>query len=194
MAKRTAQVPNPASETLVQTTPEAAVENQGPNPEAQAAQAAPVANVAVKSSQVVIDKADLDKLFSTITDQGKQIDLLFQVADKGRLARVVGSGEGLIKTVKIGKYNGQYVVGWQLTTNQSEIINGRWIENQVTTLILEDKSRVDISLLDFYRKITKDVAEIVKRSTIDEDGKTVRILHVRFKDGKELHIDDSFIN
>lgn len=207
MAKRNAQAPSPANEEQIQNpAPEAGTNEGGAVPQTTgvvtppSSTASTAATGAIGKDQVVIDRADLDKLFNTISDQGKQIDTLFQVADKGRLARLAGSGEGLIKTVKVSKYEGKYVLAWKLTHNQSEIVNGRWIENQATMLILDDPtadgktSSVEIPLIDFYRKITKDVAEIVKRSSTDEGGKVTRFLQLRFKDGKELSIDENFIN
>ncbi len=156
--------------------------------------------VVVKPGQMVIDKTDFEKLLGTIKEQNQKIEILFQAADKNRIARAYAGadGESLIKTVKINRFsdNQKLIVRWKLTSNQSEIINGRWIENQATILVFEDGSNLEIPLLDFYRKIDKETkGEIVSRvKKTDEKGKETQMLTLRLKDGKELQIDATFIN
>lgn len=170
-------------------------ETTSKNPENATPAATPIAG----PGQIVIDKSDFEKLISTITEQNKKIDVLFQAADKNRLARAYAGadGESLIKTVKVSKFsdNDKLIVGWKLTSNQSEIINNRWIEKQDTMLVFEDGTTLEIPLLDFYRKIVKEKAEIVSRVRKEDNrGKEIQILKLRFKDGKELEIDSAFIN
>ncbi len=150
-----------------------------------------------KEDQVMIDRKDLDKLFETIKDQGKKIEVLYDVADKGRLAKAMSgtNGESLIKTVKISRWdNGLIIVGWKLTHNQSEIINGRWIEKQDTMLVFSDGSMLEVPLLDFYRKVKKETAEIVSRTKKEIGGVETQILNLRMKDGLTFEIDAAFIN
>lgn len=148
---------------------------------------------------VSIPMADYKRLMETLEDQSKKIEVLFGAADKARLAKVQqdGRGEPLIKTVKVSKWmdNGKLVLGWKLIKNISEIVNGRWVEDQRTEMVFEDGSKEEASLLDFYRKAEKVQAEIVGRNTKEDMlGRPVQILKVRFSDGKTLDIDARYIN
>lgn len=146
-----------------------------------------------------ISKKDFETLISTIKKNQDDIKLLYNVADQGRLARVnsAANGESLIKIVKVNKWpdNNLIIMGWKLINNQSEIINGRWIEKQDTRLVFEDGSILEVSLLDFYRKITRDKAEIVsRRNDISEEGVETQTLKLRLGDGKIIEIGSAYIN
>lgn len=162
------------------------------------ASAAPIP-VVPSSDQMTISRSDFDKLISTIQEQNKKIDILYDVADKSRLAKATAgaNGEPLIKTVKVRKWpeSDKYVVGWKLVRNQSEIINNRWIENQETYVIFNDGSSIEVPLIEFYRKPEFEKAEILSKTrTEDAKGKEVQILKLRFRDGKVIEIDSAFIN
>lgn len=160
----------------------------------------PAAAAASVGEKVTIDKKDFELMMETIKSQGKQIGILFESADKSRLARAMAgsNGESLIKTVKVRRWpdNGKYIIGWKLVTNQSEIVNNRWIEKQDTTLMFDDGTSLsDVSLLDFYRKPTMEKAEVLKRlREEDEKGNEIQTYQVRFKDGKTINIGAAYIN
>lgn len=153
----------------------------------------------ISENEMVMDKKDFESLLNTIKEQNKKIELLFDVADKGRLAKATSgaNGEPLIKTVRVQKWpeNGKFILGWKLINNQSEIVNGRWIEKQDTFLVFEDGTNLEVSLLDFYRKPVYEKAEILSRTRNENTkGEETQILKVRFSDGKVIEIDASFIN
>ncbi len=152
---------------------------------------------------VQISKIDLKSMMEKIETQSKDIGLLYQIADKGRLAKIKEQDEAtLIRKVKISTWpdNGKYIIGWKLTVNRSEIMPGqnRWIEDQQTTVMFEDGSTLDsIPLLEFYRKVAqgKVLADLIKTNqSTDEKGKKTTILEVEFSDGKRLLIDSIFVN
>lgn len=152
--------------------------------------------VTKKEDSVTLSRVDFEKLIGTVKTQNEKIDLLFKVADKARLAKLQGAGESLIKVAKVSRWpdNNKIVIGWGLTKNQSEIINGRWIEDQKVLLMFEGGDNQEVSLLDFYRKIVKEKVEIVKKSIVEEGGTKKEFYTVRFSDGRELGVDSSFIN
>jgi len=148
---------------------------------------------------VEVKKADLEVIMKKLEDQSKTIDLLYQAADKGRLAKAMWDEKGtnvLIRTAKISKYepNGKLIIGWKLTKNQSEIINGRWIEDQKTMLVFEDGETAEISLLDFYRYISRVSGEIISRTQKFIDGVEDEILKISLSDGRTLEISSQYVN
>ncbi len=194
MAKST----EPKVEEKVEASPLDVVQGDAAAKADDAKPAATRGSVKPKYEKMEIDRADFDRLISTIADQNKKISLLFDVADKGRLAKAQANsnGEPLIKTVKVSVWpdNKKFIVAWKLTRNISEIVNGRWIEDQKTLLVFSDGNSEEVSLLDFYRKPTKQKAEILSRSTTEKDGQSVQILKLKFTDGQELEIDANYIN
>lgn len=153
----------------------------------------------VKKETVEVDRADLQSLMDRLEKQSKDIDLLYRVSDKSRLAREMNDGnEFLVKTVKISMWdNGEIpVVGWTLVSNRCEVILGRWVEEQTANVILENGEVIQVPLLEFYRKILKKVpASLLSTSeNTDAYGKKVIIYNVEFPNGKKLSINSSFIN
>lgn len=149
--------------------------------------------------KVMIKQSDLNMLFEKIEKLTKGQETLFDVADKSRLMRHQAmSGDALIRTAKISIYNGKYVMGWNLTKNVSEIMpgTGRWVEDQSTMLVFDDGSTEEIPLIDFYRKITKESGEIVNQTDqLDEVTKNkVTIFTIEMKTGKQINIDNRFVN
>lgn len=147
----------------------------------------------------MIKQSDLNMLFEKIEKLTKGQETLFDVADKSRLMRHQAmSGDALIRTAKISIYNGKYVMGWNLTKNVSEIMpgTGRWVEDQSTMLVFDDGSTEEIPLIDFYRKITKESGEIVNQTDqLDEVTKNkVTIFTIEMKTGKQINIDNRFVN
>lgn len=161
-----------------------------------------VENVEIKEEKkkIEIDRNDLDTLIRKIEDQGKAIQLLTEAADKSRLAKAMSKGgtEPLIRTVRVRKFDpeGKLVVGWKLSNNQCEIINGRWVEDQRSILMFEDNTTKEVPLLDFYRKMSHEIAEIVSRvSEAGSDGNIKEYLNVRLQEsGRPLKIGIEFIN
>lgn len=148
---------------------------------------------------VQVKKSDLDAIFKKLEDLSKDNKTLFQVADKSRLARLSEKeGAALIRQVKVSKWpkNDQYIIGWKLTKNMSEILphTGRWVEDQATTLVFEDGTVEEIPLIEFYRTPLKETADIVETNNLSKNGMSYTILTVEFANGKRLSIDSKFIN
>jgi len=148
---------------------------------------------------VQVKKEDLTRLFDTIEKQSKDIDLLYKASDKVRLSKAQSEGgEMLIHTAKVSKWDDteKYVIGWKLTKNRCDIVNGRMIEEQQTQVVLDDGEVLEVPLLEFYRKIIrKDSGEIISTNKkIDANGSSVNLLTIQFKDGKKIEINSNFIN
>ena len=151
---------------------------------------------------VPVKKADLDRLFQTIERQTKDINILYQAGDKARIAQVRNAESGpLIHTAKAwrltkpGKNEGKLMVAWQLVKNTSEVIGGRWVEDQQEVVFLEDGGKEELSLQEFYRFREAVVGEITKRTTgVDTKGESEITFTLTFPDGKKIDLGQNFIN
>lgn len=148
---------------------------------------------------VEISKKDLAELFNRLDSQAKDIDMLYKASDKNRLARAQGEGgEVLIKKVRVWTWDNtdKIVVGTSLVTNRSEVILGKWVEDQNIVVVFEDGTTETVPYLQFIRKtLNKIPAEITATSkSLDNNRKEVVIHTVMLPNGKELKINSSFVN
>lgn len=154
---------------------------------------------AKKEDKVEMSRADFDKLMSTLEKQTKDIDLLYKVSDKSRLAREYNrEGENLIKQcgVRLWDNTGLLVIGSKLLTNRCEVVMGRWIEEQNMSIVLEDGQVIEMPYLEYVRKtIHKKMADIIgKQEETDSSGNKVQLFKLQFADGKVLLINSNFVN
>ena len=153
----------------------------------------------VKEETVQVSRKDLERMMKTIEDLSKGQETLFKAADKSRLARInEQAGPSLVKTVKISMWRGnmKYVIGWKMTKNISEILPGsnRWHEDQQTMLVFEDGTTLEVSLLEFFRNMNKDVAEVISTEQKNVDGKSSLEYKVQFPTGQVIVINSIFVN
>lgn len=155
-----------------------------------------------KDGYVKVKAEDLQSIFTRLDKQAKDLDLLYRASDKNRLSRAMGENEeSLIKKVKVSIWQdtGIHVIGWKMTKNVSEIIAGRWVEDQQVLVTFEEGEPINVTLLEFYRKILqKDLADILERTEKSEkvNGRVEKfeMLTVQFEDGKQLIINSRFVN
>lgn len=148
---------------------------------------------------VQVKKEDYERLMSQLERNAKDIDLLYKASDKSRLAKAMGDGgEVLVKQVRVWtwKDTGLFVTSTKLISNRSEIVQGRWIEDQTVKVILEDGSELEVPYLEFSRNILKkETADIIsKTESVDSDKRPVVIFNVQFPNGKTLSINSAFVN
>lgn len=152
-----------------------------------------------KTEMVEISRTDLEKLIGTVQKQTKDIDLLYRAADKSRIAKELNKeGSNLIKQCNIRTWadTGELVVGWKLTKDRCEVVQGRWIEEQIVDMVLESGEVLTIPLIEFYRKTLKKVpADIVARTQEINDKNEIDILFkLQFENGKTLSLNSAFVN
>ena len=141
---------------------------------------------------IVVKKSALDKVLDTIEAQGKEIEMLKDIADKSRLAtwedkhRVKG-----LTVVKISTYDDKVILGWETVVNEVfKNANGNWIEKQIIKLHFSDDTELDVNYLDFVTKTIKIEAEVNSRTTTDG----TEVLNITTKDGRKFSIDIKFVN
>ena len=153
-----------------------------------------------KEDTVTISTEQFNKMMKQLDVLQKNTDMLYRVADKGRLPKEMGkAGEHLIKQCKVSTWGdtGKMVMGWKLLTNRCEVVMGRWIEEQTASIVLEDEEVVTVPLIEFYRRTLKKIeADIISKSEeYDTDQNKVIMLKLQFpKTGKVIMINSSFIN
>ena len=142
-------------------------------------------------------RADFNKMMSQIEKQSKDIDLLYRASDKHRIAKELNKeGENLIRETNVRTWGdtGKLIVKWDdLVTNRSEIIQGKWYEEQTTTFYFEDGESMTVPYLEFVRKtLIKVPAEIIGTTQDARTGFT--IFKLQFPNGKILLLDSRFVN
>ena len=156
----------------------------------------PIVEEGEGSGYVSVKKEDLDALFAKFDKQSEDIKLLYRVADKSRLDNNEKRGEPLIRTCKVSTIDGKILLAWKLTKNTSEIINGRWMEEQKIEVFFEDGGNKELQLLDFYRNVTKisDVEILSRSSSLNDKNEEESIFKLQLPDGKVLEINSKYIN
>ncbi len=143
---------------------------------------------------VQVPKKTLDavlKRLDTLEDDNK---LLKSVADKGRMARVeqLRAQGKLVKSVRIGKIDGNFVVGWKLVKDDVHFDSeGRLVEEQIIKVFFEDKTSKEMNVRSFANSMEHIEGEVTMEGK-DRDGNIS--LTVLLPDGKEISIGQNFIN
>lgn len=152
-----------------------------------------------KEDVVEIKRVDFERMMAQMDKQTKDIDMLYRTADKSRIAHELNkAGENLIKQGKVRLWDNtdKLVIGWKLTTDRCEVVQGKWIEEQITNVVLDDGEILTVPLIEFYRKtLKKSAADIIARTQeLDKDNNQVTILKLQFPSGKVLLLDSVFVN
>lgn len=168
-------------------------------PESQATDQAKLEPVDKSVDTVEIKKSDYDKLMAQLERNAKDIELLYKASDKHRMAKAIGDGgEILVRKAKVWTWDntGNIVVATNLISNRSEIILGKWFEDQQVVVVFEDGSTVTVPYLEFSRKILNKIpADIISTSkSHDDNNREVVIYKLQFPNGKILEINSAFVN
>ena len=140
---------------------------------------------------VSVPKSILDALIQKSKDQEQKIEMLTEISDKARLTRYQSKHKEITKKkARVSVFNGKIVVGWTTVMNdvyQDE--QGKWHEDQVMKIVLEDNTKKDLRYKVFGR-IKKIDCTIMSRYTTPEGAAMMRISVM----GKQIDIDEIFIN
>lgn len=143
---------------------------------------------------VTIKKVALEAMMDRLEKLETTVDLQLRVTDKNKvleIERLRNSGK-LVKSVKVRKYAGKYVVGWK--TLEDEVYkdeNNRLIEKQTVELYFDDGSKMSMSMRQ-WASAPQYVPFEVKKEFTDEEGNI--FFSVVGADGKELELNAAFIN
>lgn len=165
----------------------------------------------LKDEKVQLDKKTVEAILAkveTLSEQvgsladenkkkDKQIEMLTEVADKGRLARYEEQNNGgeLIRTAKVAFWRDLPIIGWKNVKDEVGFRDGRLIVNQITKLYLdqgkESPLEEDVEFLYWVQNVQSKIGEVVERS---ENSNGAQFVTVQLKDGRKLKLDIRFIN
>lgn len=137
------------------------------------------------SETVTVNKHVLDGILD-------DLKRLKSVADVGRLGQYDDKNKAELKrVVLLSTWDGKVIVGWKMTKDDVQKVNGIWREFQLIQIKLEDDTTVDLPYLQFSQEVVKVDAEIISR-TKEGGHETLKVL--RKDNGKEIVIDVTFVN
>lgn len=126
-----------------------------------------------------------------------KIEMLTEVADKGRLANWQSKHlDFKLHKVMVNTLNGVIINGWKTVKNEvgKNPTTGLWFEDQQNEYHFVDESKPQtLRLIDANRLIQKVSAEIVKRTSITDENGQHDILTVDVA-GTQYDIDAQFVN
>ena len=147
-------------------------------------------------------KIDIDALVTLMKAQTEQIDqlrrdrdMLFSIADKKRLSTYMSQHkEHTPNLVRIREFEGKIVVGWEPTVDKVERVGRmRWLEDQKTMLMFEDKTIKEVVQVDFELQHVKIPCKRIGIITDETTGKVAFKL-VRLDNGQSYTIGTTFVN
>lgn len=143
---------------------------------------------------ITVNKDALDKLIAKVDLQAEEIKKLNAISDKGRLAHWEQQHKGSIpKLYYLNVLDGKVILSWEMIKNRvwkEGGENGRWREDQIIKVNLEDETSVEIPYVEFTANLQKIQASLVDSRQIGDKV----YLKVRTEKGKEIKIDSLFIN
>lgn len=147
-----------------------------------------------KGETVTISAEAFNALMGRISDLEKTSELVLQVQDRNKIKKIEDMRRAgkLVKSVKIRKYQDEYIVGWK--TIQDEVYKdseGRLVEKQVVRAYLENDTQVDMSMRQWADASQYIEFEVTKESK-DSDGNL--FFTCVGPDGKTIEINSNFIN
>jgi hypothetical protein len=149
---------------------------------------------AAKTEMVTIPAADLAAVMQRIGALEESNKLFMQVQDKNKIAKIeeLRRAGKLVKSVKIRKHAGKYVIAWE--TLQNEVYKdeqGRLIEKQTVKIFFDDGSDTDMTLRQWADASEYIPFEVTKESKNAEGDVFFTCVG---PDGKTLELGASFIN
>lgn len=144
--------------------------------------------------QIVLSKEAFNAMMKRLADLEATSNLVMQVQDKNKIAKIeeLRRAGKLVKSVKIRKYTGKYIIGWK--TIQDEVYKdeqGRLVEKQTVELWYDDNTKSQMSMRQWASAPEYVAFEVTKESK-DADGNL--FFTCVGPDGKTLELNGAFIN
>jgi len=152
--------------------------------------------------EVTIPKKTLDAILSSLEDlkardtkRDAEIAILRGAADKARLNKLENNQDGnLIRTAKIGMWEGLPVIGWANVKDEVGFRDGRLQVTQKVMIFLDEgkekPKEVEVDYLFWAQNTTTQSGEVIE--TLSRGGRDYWTIEL--KDGKKLTLDTRFVN
>lgn len=172
---------------LEKVTPPAPEVTPPPPPAAELVAETPV------EEMVSVPKATLDALMTRVETVESDLRIRSQVDDKNTANKIeeLRKQGKLLKSVKLRKFNGQYVLAYKTLKDEVYFKEGRLYEDQQVKIFLRDETSVETTLRHWATTAEYVPAEVLKESR-DQDGNL--LFTVKTKEGDEFEINVNYVN
>ncbi len=147
-----------------------------------------------KQADASAKKDSLEGLLKKVEKLEKDRDLLLSVADKRALAMHYQRNQGDVpKNIKLRQIDGKVIIGWRnVKDDVYDTGNNKWVEDQQTELLFEDKSSKIMRIKDFERLHKKVMCE--RLEVINGEKGDISFKVKRKDTGKVYVINACFVN
>lgn len=183
----------PVVETTAASTPAPANMTRQDAPQVVAP--APVAPSAEQET-VVLSREAFDAFIADFNKMKSDHQALMSVQSKNDLNRIEEmrrSGK-LVKSVKVRKVNGKFVIGWKLLQDEVyvDVASGRLVEKQNVAIFLEgEEAPIELNMRQWVMAAEYVPFDVIRESR-DENGDLFFL--VKGEDGKEFEINAIYVN
>ena len=149
-----------------------------------------------KEEVITISKSDFKSLKDDMKQLKKDNNLLMATADKKAMAHYYDRNKAdLPDIVKLRTFDGKLILSWRTVKNDVFQVpgTGAWKEDQVIELSFDDDTKIEVPLVNFYRKYDYISAKVVGTET-DEINKGLSLKVVREDTGENITIGVQFVN
>lgn len=146
-----------------------------------------------EEANITLSKEAFDALMSRLGNLEETQKLHMQVEDRNKIQRIEElrrSGK-IIKSVKVRKLEGKYVLGFHTLQDEVYMVDGRLYEKQRIEVVFEGGEKKEVGMREWASAAQYVPFDVVKESR-DEDGEL--FFTVRDSEGKTLEINARHIN
>lgn len=145
------------------------------------------------NDSVVLSKEAFNELMNRLSKLEGDQKIILETADKRQISKIeeMRRQGKLVKDVKLRMVDDKIVVGWRTVEDEVYFADGKLIENQKVEVFFEDKTSKVLTMRQWAALPAYRSFEVVKESRA-ENGQI--FYTVRREDGKELEVDQTYIN
>lgn len=146
-----------------------------------------------KKETVTLSVEAFTEMMNRIAKLEADSKAILDTADKKQLSKIEEmrrSGK-LVKDIKLRTIDDKIVIGWKTLEDEVYFADGKLIENQKIQVFFEDTSDKTLSMRQWAALPAYRSFEVIKEARA-ENGQI--FYTVRREDGKELEIDQTYVN
>jgi hypothetical protein len=146
-----------------------------------------------KQDTVVLSTEAFNSMMERLNKLENDQKLVLETADKRQISKIeeMRRQGKLVKDVKLRVVDGKIVIGWKTKEDEVYFADGKLIENQKVEVFFEDKTSKVLTMRQWAALPSYRPFEVIRESRA-ENGQL--FFRVRQDDGKEIEIDQTYIN